>query len=73
MFFALDAALKGFQKAIQDDPDWPPPHVALVALYYRLKRTEDSKREQAIVDRLNSQHPQRESAPPIPGPQPPSN
>jgi len=65
----LEAALKDFEKAVQGDPDWLPPHVALVALYYRLKRPDDGKREKAIVDRIKLQHPQQEPVPETASPQ----
>ncbi len=35
------------------EPEFPPAHITLVRVYGRLKRLEDAKREQAIVDRLN--------------------
>ena len=34
-------------------PEFPPAHISLVRVYGRLKRSEDAKREQAIVDQLN--------------------
>jgi len=37
------------------NPEFPPPHVTLVRAYNKLNRTEDAKREQAIVDRLNAE------------------
>jgi protein O-GlcNAc transferase len=36
-------------------PEFPPAHITLVRVYGRLKRLEDVKREQAIVDRLNAE------------------
>jgi tetratricopeptide (TPR) repeat protein len=33
--------------------DFPPAHITLVRVYNKLKRPEDAKREQEIVDRLN--------------------
>ena len=36
-------------------PDFPPAHITLVRVYGRLKRTEDAKREQAFVDKLNAE------------------
>jgi type IV pilus assembly protein PilF len=50
----LEAALKNFEKVVHDDPDWAQPHLDLAALYFRLKREEDGKRERAIFDRLNA-------------------
>jgi tetratricopeptide (TPR) repeat protein len=36
-------------------PDFPPAHITLVRAYSRLKRTSDAQREQAIVDKLNTE------------------
>jgi hypothetical protein len=33
-------------------PDYIPAHVLLARLYFRLKRIDDARREQAIVERL---------------------
>jgi tetratricopeptide (TPR) repeat protein len=55
----LDAAVRDLEKVVQDDPDWLPPHIELVALYYRLNRPEDGTREKKIVDRLSAQEQQR--------------
>jgi hypothetical protein len=33
-------------------PDYSPAHVLLARLYFKLKRIDDAKREQAIVERL---------------------
>jgi tetratricopeptide (TPR) repeat protein len=43
------------EDAIARRPDFPPYHIALVRLYFKLKRLDDMKREQAIVDRLNAE------------------
>ncbi len=56
---ALDAAVKTLEAVVRDDPEWLPPHVELLALYYRLKRQEDGERERQIVDRLRAQEQQR--------------
>ena len=57
----LDAAVKDLEKVVRNEPDWLPPHVELVALYYRLKRPEDGAREKRIVDRLSAEEQQRTS------------
>jgi len=41
------------EKVARAKPDFPPAHISLVRVYGRLKRLEDAKREQAIVDQLN--------------------
>ena len=41
------------EKVTQLKPDFPAGHIMLVRVYGRLKRLEDAKREQAIVDQLN--------------------
>jgi len=57
----LDAAVRDLEKAVQGDPEWLPPHIELVALYYRLKRPEDGAREKQIVDRLNAEEQQHKA------------
>jgi Flp pilus assembly protein TadD len=52
---AMDEALKLLQGVAEKRPDDPPTHIALVKLYARLKRPDDVKREQVIVDRLNAE------------------
>ena len=56
---AFEAAVKTLEAVVRDDPEWLPPHVELVALYYRLNRTQDGEREKQIVDRLRAQEQQR--------------
>ena len=41
------------EKVTRAKPDFPPAHISLVRVYGRLKRLEDAKHEQAIVDQLN--------------------
>jgi tetratricopeptide (TPR) repeat protein len=57
----LEAALKDLEEVVRNEPDWLPPHIELVALYYRLKRPEDGAREKTIVDRLSADEQQRTS------------
>ena len=51
----IAAAVGGFEKVVQMEPDWLSPHIELAALYYRLNRPADGQRERAIVDKLNEQ------------------
>jgi tetratricopeptide (TPR) repeat protein len=41
------------EKVTRMKPEFPAAHISLVRVYSRLKRPEDAKREQAIVDQLN--------------------
>jgi len=50
-----EEAVRLVEDAIARKPDYPPYHIALVRLYFKLKRLDDMKREQAIVDRLNAE------------------
>jgi tetratricopeptide (TPR) repeat protein len=54
-----EAAVKDLERVVRARPDWIKPHVELSALYYRLKRPEDSEREKRIVDRLADEERQR--------------
>ncbi len=58
---ALDrpaAAVKEFEAAEKDSPDWLEPHVQLASLYYRLNRPQDGLRERQAVARMeNAQKP----------------
>ncbi len=54
-----EAAVKDLERVVRARPDWIKPHVELSALYYRLKRPEDSEREKRIVDRLADEDRQR--------------
>ncbi len=65
-------ATKTLEGVVQDDPDWLPPHVELVALYYRLNRPADGTREKEIVDRLRAEEQQRPKSRVV-SPMPPSN
>jgi tetratricopeptide (TPR) repeat protein len=56
-----EEAVGDLEKAVQQDPDWLPPHIELVALYYRLNRPEDGAREKKIVDRLSAEEQQRKA------------
>lgn len=50
-----DEAIQLFNHVADAKPDHVPVHIALVRVYFRLKRMDDVKREQAIVDRLNAE------------------
>jgi lipopolysaccharide biosynthesis regulator YciM len=56
-----EAAVSNLEKVVRAEPEWLPPHVELVALYYRLKRPEDGAREKQIVDRLSAEEQQRKA------------
>jgi len=45
------AALEALERA---DPKWLDPHVELAAIYYKLHRPEDGKRERDIVEQLRT-------------------
>jgi lipopolysaccharide biosynthesis regulator YciM len=51
----IEAAVREFEKVVQADPNWLRPHIELAALYYRLNRPEDGRKERAIVEKLSSQ------------------
>lgn len=55
-----DAALEDFQAVEREHPNWLPPHIELVALYYRLKRPSDGAREKKIVNQLREEERRRE-------------
>jgi tetratricopeptide (TPR) repeat protein len=52
----LDAARKEFEQIERIQPDFLEVHVQLAALYSRMKLTEESHREQAIVRKLNEKN-----------------
>ena len=52
----LDAARKEFEQIERIQPDFLEVHVQLAALYSRMKLTEESRREQAIVLKLNEKN-----------------
>jgi Tfp pilus assembly protein PilF len=45
-------AVELLEKVTKVMPDYSPAHVLLARLYFKLKRIDDAKREQAIVERL---------------------
>lgn len=49
------AALKDLEAAEREAPEWLPPHIELVALYYRLQQPADGEREKKIVQRLRAE------------------
>ena len=51
----FEAAAATLEKVTRMAPEFPPAHITLVRVYGRLKRLEETKREQAIVDRLNAE------------------
>lgn len=49
-----EAALTDFLKATQSDPNWLPPHVSLAALYAKLHRIDEARKERELVDKLRA-------------------
>lgn len=64
----LKGRLPQAQQLLEDlertDPEWIDPHIALAAVYYRLKRPSDGDRERVIVQRLESEQQQKEAKKP---------
>jgi tetratricopeptide (TPR) repeat protein len=48
------AAVGDLEQLSKEDPDWLPPHIELAALYYKLHRPEDGKKERELVDSINA-------------------
>lgn len=48
-----DEAQPFLESVVKEYPDFVEAHAVLASVYYRLKRTEDGKREQAIIQALN--------------------
>jgi tetratricopeptide (TPR) repeat protein len=55
-------AQKELEAIVTEAPNFLEAHVALSALYYRLKRKADGEREQAVVAKLTAQQQAREAA-----------
>jgi Tfp pilus assembly protein PilF len=51
----VEEAAGMFESIVKEAPDMVDAHVQLATAYNRLKRTEDSAREKAIIDRLNAE------------------
>jgi tetratricopeptide (TPR) repeat protein len=51
----LDEAVRLLESIVAEAPDVVEVHVQLAIAYNRLKRTDDARRERAIVDRLNAE------------------
>jgi tetratricopeptide (TPR) repeat protein len=43
------------EAVIKEHPDFIEAHVLLASVYYRLNRTEDGKREQVVIQKLNDE------------------
>lgn len=52
-------AVTVLEEVIRLHPDFPQAHITIVRAYGKLKRPDDVKREQAIVDRLNAERKNR--------------
>lgn len=50
-------ALTLLESLEKSDPEWVDPHIDLAAIYYKLHRPEDGKREREIVQKLQAQQP----------------
>ena len=51
----IEAAVREFETVVKADPKWLRPHIELAALYYRLNRPEDGRKERDIVEKLSAQ------------------
>jgi len=51
----VDEAVRMLESIVAEAPDVVEVHVQLAIAYNRLKRTDDARRERAIVDRLNAE------------------
>jgi tetratricopeptide (TPR) repeat protein len=56
----MDQAIRDLQAVTNSEPDWLEPHVKLASLYFRLKRDDDGRREQALVEKLRGAHREKE-------------
>ncbi|MGC2662432.1 MAG: tetratricopeptide repeat protein [Bryobacteraceae bacterium] len=68
----LDKAAADFEAVTRTDPNWLQPHVELAALYFKMKRPADGRRERALVDKLTAEQEQHRSTPAGLTSQPPS-
>jgi tetratricopeptide (TPR) repeat protein len=59
---AVEEAVEILQQVIAEAPDSVDAHVQLATAYNRLKRKDDADRERAIVDRLNREIQEKQSA-----------
>ena len=51
----IDETVKLLEQVVTILPDYMQAHVLLARLYFKLKRTDDAKREQAIIERLTAE------------------
>ena len=51
----VDEAVRMLESIVAEAPDVVEVHVQLATAYNRLKRTDDARRERAIIDRLNAE------------------
>jgi tetratricopeptide (TPR) repeat protein len=51
----VDEAVRILESIVKEAPDAVDVHVQLATAYNRLKRTDDARRERAIIDRLNAE------------------
>ncbi len=56
----LPGAENNLKQVVQAEPNWLPPHVALAAVYARLKKLPEAQGEREIVDRLTAEEQKQE-------------
>jgi tetratricopeptide (TPR) repeat protein len=61
----VEPAVRDLQTVSKAEPEWLEPHVKLASLLYRLRREDDARREEEIIEKLRSEH--REKAVPLTG------
>ena len=59
---AIEEAVAMLEQIVAEEPDAVDAHVQLATAYNRLKRKDDADRERAIVDRLNREIQEKQSA-----------
>ncbi len=59
---AIEEAVAMLERVVAEEPDAVDAHVQLATAYNRLKRKDDADRERAIVDRLNREIQEKQSA-----------
>lgn len=60
----IEQSLRDLEAVTAAEPDWLEPHVKLASLYFREHRETEARREQSIVERLQSEH--RDKKVPLP-------
>jgi tetratricopeptide (TPR) repeat protein len=60
----IDQSLRDLEAVTSAEPDWLEPHVKLASLYFREHRETEARRQQSIIEKLQSEH--REKKVPLP-------